>query len=134
MDPSTLNTAPNATYAGWNGGATFTSLPTGLEVSSAGYGSLYYVVPGANVQTLNTADTMVTLTLTVNSPTVANINWIGLPFILNDNTGAQLYGGYSASGNPGSYPGITWNGNVVTIAEPLSAAQLAAVQAGGDAI
>jgi hypothetical protein len=133
MVPSTLNTAPNATYAGWSG-ATFTSTPTGLEVSATGYGSLYYVVPGAEVQTLNVNDTVATLTWTVNSPSVSDINWIGTPFILNDNSGAVTLGGYSASGNPGSDPGTTWNGNVVTETESLSAGEIAAIQAGGDAI
>ena len=133
VDPTTLNTAPNATYASW-ASATFNSLPTGLEVAAATYGSLYYVVPGPNVQTLNPLDTEATLTFTVNSPSVANIYWIGTPFILGDNTGAHTYGGYSASGNGGSDPGTTWNGNVVTETEQLSPAQLAAVQTGTDAI
>ena len=141
IDPSTLNTSPNATYASWNAASsstpvTFNSLSTGLEVSAATYGSLYYVVPNANVQTLNPLDTEATLTFTVNSPSVANIYWIGTPFILGDNTGAVTYGGYSTAGNPGSNPltTVTWNGNVVTETQPLSAAQLAAVQAGNDAI
>jgi len=141
IDPTTLNSSPNATYASWNSASsstpvTFTSQPTGLEVSAATYGSLYYVVPGPNVQTLNPLDTEATLTFTVNSPSVANIYWIGVPFILGDNTGAANYGGYSTSGNPGSNPltTVTWNGNVVTETQPLSSAQLAAVQAGTDAI
>jgi hypothetical protein len=141
IDPSTLNTSPNATYASWNSASsstpvTFTSQPTGLEVAAATYGSLYYVVPGPNVQTLNPLDTEATLTFTVNSPSVANINWIGVPFILGDNTGAATYGGYSTSGNPGSNPltTVTWNGNVVTETQPLSPGQLAAVQTGTDAI
>jgi hypothetical protein len=134
IDPSTLNTAPNATYANWNTGAIFTSQPTGLEVESAGYGSLYYVVPAGEVQTLNTADTQATLTFTINSPAAANFVWAGTPFILNDNSGAGNYGGYSGSGNGGNPSTVTWNGNVVTWNVPLSAGQLAAVQAGGDAI
>jgi hypothetical protein len=134
MNPSTLNTAPNATYSSWNTGATFTSLTTGLEVHATNYGSLYYVVPAGNVQTLNTADTIATLIFTVNSPSVANINWIGTPFVLHDNSGAVTLGGYSASGNAGSDPGTTWNGNVVTMRETLSAGEIAAIQAGNDAI
>jgi len=86
------------------------------------------------VQTLNVNDTVATLTWTVNSPSVSDINWIGTPFILNDNSGAVTLGGYSASGNPGSDPGTTWNGNVVTETESLSAGEIAAIQAGGDAI
>ncbi len=134
MDPSTLNTAPNALYGSWNGGATFTSLSTGLEVNSATYGSMYYVIPAGNVQTLNTADTIATLTFTVNDFSLAKYGWIGTPFILNDNSGAVTLGGYSGPGNPGSDPGTTWNGNVVTETENLSAGQIAAIQLGNDAI
>jgi hypothetical protein len=134
MDPSTFNTAPNATYANWNGNALFNSTPTGLEVESTGYGSMYYVVPAGQVQTLNTADTQATLTFTVNSPAASDYVWVGTPFILNDNSGAGNYGGYSGSGNGGNPSTVTWNGNVVTWTVPLTAGQLAAVQAGGDAI
>lgn len=133
MNPSTLNTPPSALYANWASAATFTSLPTGLEVNSGGYGSLYYVIPAGDVQTLNPMDTIATLTFTVNGD-VSKFRWVGTPFILNDNSGAQLYGGYSGPGNPGSDAGTVWNGNVVTMTEHLSAGQLAAVQTGTDAI
>ncbi len=133
MDPLTLNTSPNAVYAAWSG-ATFTSLPTGLEVNSPpAYGSLYYVVPNGQVQTLNPSDTIAQLTFTVNGDPSAYI-WCGTPFILNDNTGAQSYGGYSGYNNGGNPPEVSWNGNVVTWSVPLSPAQLAAVQTGTDAI
>lgn len=136
LDPATLNTLPNATYANWNNPSltTFTSLSTGLEVSSGGYGSLYYVVPDAEVQTLNPADAYAILTVTVNAPSPANINWFGLPFILNDASGAVDFEVYSGPGNAGNPSTVTWNGNVVTEAVPLTAAELAAVQAGSDAI
>ena len=136
MDPGTLNTAPNALYSAWASSppTIFTSLPTGLEVSSIGYGSLYYVVPPGEVQTLNTWDTAVQLTFTVNG-TASDYNWVGTPFILNDNAGAVTYGGlYSGSGNPGNPSTVVWNGNTATWTVPLAANQLAAVQAGGDAI
>src|SRR6266436_1617540 len=135
MDPSTLNTPPNALYASWAGPpTTFTSHPTGLEVSSVTYGSLYYVVPAGQVQTLDPADTVATLTFTVNDFDVAKYGWIGTPFILHDNSGAATLGGYSGPGNPGSDPGTTWNGNVVTERETLTAAEIAAIQLGNDAI
>lgn len=134
MDPSTFNTAPNATYASWDGNALFNSLSTGLEVTSTGYGSMYYVIPAGDVQTLNPLDTQATLTFTINSPSADNYVWVGTPFILNDNSGAGNYGGYSGSGNGGNPSTVTWNSNVVTWTVPLSAGQLAAVQAGGDAI
>jgi hypothetical protein len=139
MDPSTLNTAPNALYAGWapGGGAVFTSLPTGLEVNSpANYGSLYYVIPNAEVQTINSSVNAAQLTFTVNgySTTPVPYIWVGTPFILNDNAGAATYGGYSGYGNGGNPSDVVWNGNVVTWTVPLNAAQLAAVQTGTDAI
>jgi len=144
INPSTLNTSPNALYAGW-ASATFTSQPTGLEVNSSGYGSDYYVVPTA--QTLNVNDTLVTLTLTVNSfgavPALTTSGiYVGLPFILNDNSGAVTLGGYSGPGNPGNDPGATWTTNVVdgvsnlvcTETLNLTAGEVAAIQAGDDAI
>lgn len=135
MDPSTLNTPPNALYANWaNPSTTFTSQPTGLRVTSGGYGSLYYVIPASQVQTLNPAVRIATLTFTVNDFSLAKYGWIGTPFILNDNSGAVTLGGYSGPGNPGSDPGTTWNGNVVTMRENLTAGQIAAIQAGNDAI
>ena len=133
MDPSTLNTPPNAVYAGWTS-ATFSSSLTGLNVvSTATYGSLYYVVPAGNVQTLDPNDTQATLTFTVNGDPSAFI-WVGTPFILNDNAGAFTLGGYSGSGNPGNPAGTTWNGNVVTETVALPAAMITAIQQGNDAI
>jgi hypothetical protein len=130
------NNAPDALYAGWATGTTITSLPIGVEVASGGYGSSYYAIPSADQQILSSGDTVATLVFTVNSPSVSTIGWMGTPFILTDSgTGAgTTYGGYSASGNGGSDPGTTWNGNVVTETEKLTGAQLAAIQAGGDAI
>jgi hypothetical protein len=135
VDPSTLNNSPNATYAGWNGGgATITSLPTGLEVASGGYGSMYYVIPSGEVQTLNANDTMATLTFTVNSPAAANMVWVEAGFYLNDNSGSQAFQPYSGYGNGGNPAGVTWNGNVVTETESLTPAEITAIQAGNDAI
>ena len=136
MDPSTLNTSPNALYAGWGtSAATFTSSLTGLNVTMTppSYGSLYYVIPAADVQTLDPGDTQATLTFTVNGDPSAFI-WIGTPFILNDNAGAFTLGGYSGSGNPGNPPGVTWNGNVVTETVDLPAEMITAIQQGNDAI
>jgi hypothetical protein len=151
IDPSTLTVSPNALYPNWNT-ATFTSQPTGLEVNSHGYGSGYYVVPVGQVQTLATNDTMATLTLTVNdfgavpALTTSGI-WIGLPFILNDNSGAQTLptngvDAYSGPGNGGNPEGTTWSTNVVdgvsnlvcTETIDLTPAEVASIQAGKDAI
>jgi PEP-CTERM motif len=132
MDPSTLNTSPSALYPSWDT-ATITSQATGLEVNATNYGSLYYVIPNADVQTLNVNDTIATLTLTIND-NVANYLYVGIPFILGDNSGSTSYGGYSGPGNPGTDPGAVWSGNTVTITESLSPTQVAAIQAGNDAI
>jgi hypothetical protein len=144
INPSTLNTSPNAVYANW-ATATFTSQPTGLEVNSSGYGSDYYVVP--TPVTLATNDTMVTLTLTVNSfgaePALMTSGiYVGLPFILDDSSNSVTLGGYSGPGNPGNDPGAVWTTNVVdgvtnlVMAETLNltAGELADIRAGGDAI
>ena len=144
IDPSTLTVSPNALYADWTS-ATITSQPTGLEVNSSGYGSGHYVVPTA--QTLNVNDTIATLTMTVNSyagqPAIeASGIWVGLPFILNDNSNVVTLGGYSGPDNPGDAAGTTWTTNVVdgvtnlvvTEAVNLPAAVVATIQAGDDAI
>jgi len=127
--PFLSNIAPGAVtayYASWASSppTTVTSTPTGLEVASLGYGSLYYAIPGGSggqQQTLNTADTQVTLTFTLTGP--AGSYYVGVPFAISDNTGNVFYGGYSTYG-----PG-TWTETL-----PLVSAQLAAVAAGGDAI
>lgn len=150
MVPSTLNVSPNALYPNWDT-ATFTSQPTGLEVNSSGYGSGYYVVPAGEVQTLATNDTIVTLTLTINTfgnvPALTEYGiYAGIPFILNDNSGAQtlpLHGdSYSGPGNPGNDPDAVWTTNVVdgvsnlvvTETVDLTSAEVTAIQAGNDAI
>jgi hypothetical protein len=74
------------------------------------------------------------LTFTVNDFSLAKYGWIGTAFILHDNSGAATLGGYSGPGNPGSDPGTTWSGNVVTMRETLTPAEIAAIQLGNDAI
>jgi hypothetical protein len=144
IDPSTLTVSPDAMYANW-ATATITSQPTGLEFNSSGYGSGYIHVP--TPQTLATNDTMVTLTMTLNSfgavPALTTSGiYIGLPFILDDNSNSVTLGGYSGPGNPGNDPGAAWTTNVVdgvsnlvcTETIDLPAAVLATIKAGGDAI
>lgn len=125
---------PSALYANWSSSAIITSQPTGLEVESVGWGSGYYVIPGADVQyPLNPLDTVAQLTLTWNSPPAPN--WVGVYFTLNDNAGnTGNLGGYGGSGNPGNPANWSWNGNVLTITSLLPAGQIAAIQAGTDAI
>jgi hypothetical protein len=137
MLPANLNVPPSALYGNWALPATtFTSTPTGLEVYSGGYGSLYYVIPGADVQyPLNSLDTVATLTLTFNSPSSPAPNWIGVQFLLQDGAGSTPnLGGYGGFGNGGNPANWVWTGNQLAITAPLPAAQIAAIQAGTDAI
>lgn len=144
VDPTTFN--PVNLYAAWNSSppTIYTSTPTGLEVSSLGYGSLFYPIPTANQLTsLNKNDNEAVLTLTVNNVSDAAANvWIGIPFALDDNTGSYFFGGYAgefgyADQNNG-LGSVSWNGNTVTetvgLTAPADAAMLAAIQAGGDTI
>lgn len=138
LAPANITAYPSWTSSGITMGS------TGTTVSSAGgFGSLYYQLstPLALDPGLNTA----TLVLTVNSPSAppATSDWLGIPFQLGDNSGSVTYGGYAgmfgsgyaATASPGT---ATWNGNTVTETVTLGsaptggAAQLAAIQAGGD--
>ena len=139
------NMMPTAAYSSWGlSTTTFSSGPTGLtvDVPSGGYGSLYYALP--TPLALNSGLTTATLVLTVNTPSAspsAN-DWLGIPFILGDNSGNVTYGGYAGmfGYNPSASPGTaTWNGNTVTETVQLGSstagggpAQLAAIQGGGD--
>ena len=128
-DANLDNIAPGAVtayYSSWASSppTVVTSGPSGLEISSLGYGSLYYAIPGGaggQQQPLNTADNQATLTFTLNGP--AGSYYVGVPFALSDNTGNVFYGGYSMYGQG------TWTETV-----PLTAGQQAAIAAGGDAI
>lgn len=129
------------TYSSWTS-STLTSGPTGLTVNSpGGYGSLYYALP--TPLALDPGLTTATLVLTVNTPSAspAANDWLGIPFVLGDNSGGVTYGGYAGmfGYNGTASPGTaTWNGNTVTETVTLGsaptggAAQLAAIQAGGD--
>jgi hypothetical protein len=135
---SGLNTADITSYAAWSS-SSYTLTGSGLEVVASGYGSLYYDV--TSPVALNAADITATLTFTVNG-TAANYAWVGIPFLLGDNTGSVTYPtdgpGYSGSGNPGdpstADTSMTWNGNTATETVALNSAQLTAVQGGADNI
>ncbi|HEX3800629.1 MAG TPA: PEP-CTERM sorting domain-containing protein [Verrucomicrobiae bacterium] len=111
-------------YPGWSASPTvITPSAAGYEVSSTGYGSLYYANP--TPIPLDAADTQVTLTFTLNGP--AGAFYVGVPFILNDNAGPNSgtpYGGYNTFTFPGTYS-ETVN---------LTTAQQTAVAAGNDAL
>ena len=92
------------------------------------------MIPGPQVQTVLSSATQVRLQFTVGG-NAADYNWIGTPFILNDDSGTYTYGGlYSGSGNPGNPGTVVWSGNTATWTLPLQAAQLAKVQTGTDHI
>ena len=130
MDVNSFGLGTNALYANWSTSATITSQPTGLEINSGGYGSLFYSIPAAQRVTMNPLDNQVTLTFTVNSNPSLMV-WVGTPFILDDTASNSItYGGYSGDGNGGNPAGVTWNGNVVTETVPLSAGTIAAIQTG----
>jgi len=134
MDVNSFGLGTNALYGNWGSVGTVGTTPTGLEISSGGYGSLFYSIPSSQTVTANSLDTQVTLTFTMNS-NPANCIWVGTPFFLDDSQGnSVVYGSYSGDGNPGNPVGVTWNGNVVTMTVPLTGTQLADIQAGNDAI
>ncbi len=114
--------AVTAYYAAWSGApTTTTSTPSGFEISSVGYGSLYYATSVGQQTPLNTADVQATLTFTLNNP--AGSYYVGVPFVLNDSSGAVTYGGYATYGQG------TFSETV-----NLNAAQTTAIAAGGDVI
>jgi len=143
MNPSTFS--PTNRYASWSS-AVFTSTSSGLEVSSSGYGSMFYPVPSNNIVTLNTNDAEAVLTLKVNNVSGAQTNvWIGIPFILNDNKTNVTLGGYAGKfgyvdtqtgGGSGSWDptGDTVTETVLLNEPGASSNLLADIQAGGDAI
>jgi hypothetical protein len=148
-DPLLDNLVPGNTFPNnsWSAvGSTIGSGPTGFNVNIPGgnFGSMGYVLP--TPLALNPGLTTATLTLTVNSPVPAQTgDWLGIPFILTDNSGSVTYGGYAgkfgyaATQSPAT---ISWSpdGNTVTETVQLGsgtgggAAQLAAIQAGGDSL
>jgi hypothetical protein len=128
-----LLTPPSATYAGWAGAAGISQTATGINVQNSGYGSLYYVLPPAQVQTMSPLATQIRLTLTVGGDPAA-YNWVGTPFTVNADSGSWSYGGYSGSGNPGNPASVTWSGNTMTWEQPLAAGHLTGVQTGTDHI
>lgn len=144
MNPGAFN--PNDVYGAWSS-AVFTSSASGLEVSSSGYGSMYYPVPSNNEVILNKNDVEAVLTVTINNVADAQSNvWIGIPFILNDATTKHAYTlggyagkfGYADQNNGGGSASWDPTGDTVTetvlLNEPETAALLAAIQAGGDTI
>lgn len=125
-DPTLDNIPPASVAAYYSSWATqpptvVSDGASGFEVKAGGYGSLYYAVPGAQQQSLSTADNQVSLTFTINGP--AGSYYVGVPFAIGDNSGNYFYGGYSTYG-PGTY----------TETAPLDPTQQAAIAAGGDTI
>lgn len=148
------NITLDPTYGNWNlagsdelnGGSgytpTLTSGPSSFTVNAKGYGSGHYDIPLANQILLGTSANQVTLSLTLNSPSVSTA-WLGIKFLLNDNQGNSdvWYGAYTglwgvdngswANGNVGT---AVWTGNTLAMTVPLTPAMLAAAQTGNDQI
>jgi hypothetical protein len=146
-DATLDNIAPTDLYGGWGPPGVVTSVPgVGVNVQAFSGGSAFFSIPSP--VTLNSADTQVSLTFTINSPsgwdsaTSPPGAWIGTPFTINDNAeGGTQYGGYVGTFAPGSGADtsstpcvFTVNGNTVTETAQLDAGQLAAVQTGTDVI
>jgi PEP-CTERM motif len=133
------NAGPDALYAGWaNPPTVFTTGPSGLEVYGYGYGSLFYSTSNSPVS-INQNDTEAVLVMTVNNLANAQNNaWMGISFLINDNSGAYTLGGYAGmygffdTGN--GLGAASWSGNTVTETVQLNGALLTAIQAGGDQI
>ena len=132
-------TPPNNLYGGWpNAPTVFTTGASGLEVYGYGYGSLFYSTTNSPVS-INQNDTEAVLVMTVNNLAGAQANaWMGISFLIDDNSGAYTLGGYAGmygffdTGN--GLGSATWNGNTVTETVQLNGTLLATIQAGGDQI
>jgi PEP-CTERM motif len=134
-------------YGGWanppNGPTSYANTATGIEIDNAiaGYGGCYFVVPAADVTTLNPADTVIKLTLTLNGDP-SNFQWFSPgQLVLNDNNAPSAgpwyynmpYNGYNNPGNP-TDGSVVYNGSVVTVTVPITGGLLSNIQAGGDHI
>jgi hypothetical protein len=132
--PDLSNVSPSIFYGSWGGPpAVITDGPNGLEVFSLGYGSLHYDIPAGDQQLINSADTVATLTMTVNAPAnPSTTSWLGIPFLLDDNNGNtdQSYGGYAGMfGYTGTGTAV-WTGNTVVEQVPLYGGILASAASG----
>ncbi len=138
-DPS-LNDPSASSYGGW-GPASFLNTPTGIEVDGAiggNYGGSYFVLPVADLTTLNASDTQIQLTLTLNGDP-NTFNWFSPgQLVFNDNNtpnaGAFYYGMPYFGYNNGSNPSVSWNGATATVTVPIVGGLLGNIQAGGDTI
>jgi hypothetical protein len=139
----TLSNVPaglTSLYGDWAGNTSVSAAGFTVSTTDTGGGSSYYQIPVANRQTLNVNDTEAVLTFTVNDGNSQGTVWTGVPFYLNDTSGAYQVGGYvgeygyNGTQSPGS---ATWSGattNICTEIAILPAALVTAIQAGGDSI
>jgi hypothetical protein len=115
----------NANAFGTWTAATFTSVPTGLDVSvpGVGYSGTFYSIPLAQQTALNPLDTQVTFDFTFNSPAGPYTGGVNVQFALDDSMGGSvIYGtGYGNAFTAGVM-------NSVTI--PLTGANLANIGQG----
>ena len=136
------NIAPGAVtayYASWASmpPTVATQTPTGLEISSIGYGSLYYAIPVSQQQVISSSVTEAQLVLTVNNPVSppSTTYWLGIPFGISDNVASDFYGGYAGEFGFSAAGTATWVGNTVTETVPITdPLQLAAIAGGSDVI
>ncbi|HEY1787815.1 MAG TPA: PEP-CTERM sorting domain-containing protein [Verrucomicrobiae bacterium] len=139
------NTTTSGGYGGW-GSATYNYTSTGIEVDNATagqYGGAYFVV-NSGVQALNSVDTQLLLTFTLNGD-ATQFNWLSPgQLVLNDNNSPNSgpyyfnmpYFGYEY--NPNNAP-VTWDstGTIYTVDLNIgdqAPGLLANIEAGGDHI
>jgi hypothetical protein len=139
------NATTSGGYNGW-AGATYTYTPTGIEVQNtdnSDYGGAYFVI-NSGVQTLNSDDTQLLLTFTLNG-NAASYNYFSPgQLVLNDNNSPNSgpyffnmpYFGYEYNPNNAN---VTWNASGTTYTVDLNIGDqapglLSNIQAGGDHI
>jgi hypothetical protein len=115
----------NANAFGTWTAATFTSVPTGLDVSvpAVGYSGTYYAIPLAQQTALNPLDTQVTFDFTFNSPAGPYVGGVNVQFQLNDSLGGGVI--YNTFYNNAFTAGVM---NSITL--PLAGANLSNIAAG----
>jgi len=138
------NVGAPSTYGDWTN-ATITQTATGIEVvgnASGGYGGANFVINGPAVQTMNTNDAYVRLTITINgdvSPSTPYVYFSAGQLVLNDDLPLPTQFNYNEpysgpQNNPTGPPTSVWNGNVGTFTVPLQAGQMSKIAGGSDHI
>jgi len=138
------NVGAPSTYGDWTN-ASITQTATGIRVvgnASGGYGGANFVINAPAVQTMNTNDAFVRLTITINgdvSPSTPYVYFSPGQLVLNDDLPLPTQFNYNMpysgpQNNPTGPPTSVWNGNVGTFTVPLMAGQASKIAGGSDHI